>query len=105
MKFHYGTDFAVWTGTEVHCFADGCVAFAGEEAGYGKYLIVDHAEGCRTLYAHCQTLMASAGEEVAAGQVIALSGSSGRVTGPHLHFELQRDGVYLNPEYYVAISG
>lgn len=105
VKFHYGTDFAVWTGTEVHCFADGVVELAGEEPGYGKYLIVAHADGCRTLYAHCSALLVSAGEEVAAGQTIALSGDSGRVTGPHLHFELQRDGKYLNPEYYVAVPG
>ena len=105
VKFHYGTDFAVWTGTEVRCFADGRVAFAGEEPGYGKYLIVDHAEGCRTLYAHCSALLVSAGDEVKAGEILARSGDSGRVTGPHLHFELKRDGQYLNPEYYVAASG
>ena len=105
VKFHYGTDFAVWSGTEVCCFADGNVVFAGEESGYGKYLIVDHAGGCRTLYAHCSALLVSAGEQVTAGQTIAKSGDTGRVTGPHLHFELQKDGAYLNPEYYVGLSG
>lgn len=105
VKFHYGTDFAVWTGTDILCFADGVVDYVGEDAGYGNYLIVSHANGCRTLYAHCSEILVSAGENVTAGQVIAKVGATGQVTGPHLHFELMQNDVYLNPEYYVNYLG
>lgn len=105
VKFHYGTDFAAWTGTEIRSFANGTVAVAGEDGGYGKYLIIDHGSGCQTLYAHCSALLVSCGEIVSAGQTIAKVGETGQVTGPHLHFELQQDGVYLNPEYYVNQMG
>lgn len=104
VKFHYGTDFAAWTGTDICCFADGVVSVAGEDNGYGKYLIIEHRDGLRSLYAHCSELLAVCGESVSAGQVIAKVGSTGLATGPHLHFELQKDGVYLNPEYYVNFT-
>lgn len=105
VKFHYGTDFGAWTGTDIGCFADGTVSFVGWDAnGYGNYLIVAHANGCTSLYAHCSQILVSAGQSVSAGQCIAKVGATGRVTGPHLHFELQKDGIYLNPEYYVNFS-
>ena len=105
VKFHYGTDFAAWTGTNILCFADGTVSFVGEDTGYGNYLVVSHANGCRTLYAHCSEILVSSGENVTAGQVIARVGATGQVTGPHLHFELMQNDVYLNPEYYVNYLG
>ena len=105
VKFHYGTDFAAWTGTDILCFADGTVSFVGEDTGYGNYLVVSHANGCRTLYAHCSEILVSSGENVTAGQVIARVGATGQVTGPHLHFELMQNDVYLNPEYYVNYLG
>lgn len=101
VKYHYGTDLAVSTGTPISAFADGTVIFAGEEPGYGLYVILEHAQGYRTLYAHCSQLLVQAGETVTCGTQIALSGATGQVTGPHLHFELMRDGVYLNPELYI----
>ena len=101
VKFHYGTDFAAWTGTDIRSFAEGYVSVAGEDSGYGNYLILTHGDGCETLYAHCSELLVTTGEAVSAGQVIARVGETGQVTGPHLHFELKQDGVYLNPEYYV----
>ena len=105
VKFHYGTDFAAWTGTDILCFADGTVYNAGEDTGFGKYIIVDHGNDCRTLYAHCSELLVYSGETVTAGQVIAKVGDTGQVTGPHLHFELTQNDVYLNPEYYVNLMG
>lgn len=101
-RFHYGVDLAADTGTEISCFADGTVTAVGESSSYGKYCIVAHEGGYSTLYAHCSRVTASSGTAVKKGQKIAEVGETGAATGPHLHFELQRDGVYLNPVYYVA---
>ena len=98
--FHYGTDFAVQDGTNVLAFADGTVAEAGEITGYGNCVVLAHADGWTTLYAHCGSLLVKAGDSVALGDKIALSGHSGNVTGPHLHFELRHRGFYVNPEFY-----
>lgn len=100
VKFHYGTDYAVVTGTSIGAFANGTVAEAGEASGYGLYVLIDHLDGYQTLYAHCSSLKVSAGDVVSIGDVIALSGATGEVTGPHLHFELICDDVYYNPEFY-----
>ena len=102
VKFHYGTDFAASAGTDICAFADGTVLAAGQDAGYGNYVKLDHGGGFVTLYGHCSALLVSAGETVTAGQVIARVGSTGLATGPHLHFELIHEGVYLNPEFYLA---
>ena len=101
-RFHYGVDLAADTGTAVSCFADGTVTAVGESSSYGKYCIVTHAGGYATLYAHCSRITASSGAEVARGQKIAEVGETGIATGPHLHFELHENGVYLNPIYYVS---
>lgn len=98
--FHYGTDFAVADGTAVLSFADGAVAEAGEIKGYGQTVVVSHAGGWTTIYAHCSSLSVKAGDSVKKGQQLALSGHSGNVTGPHLHFELRHNGWYVNPEFY-----
>ena len=101
-RFHYGVDLAADTGTDILCFADGTVKAVGESSSYGKYCIVDHAGGYSTLYAHCSAIAAVSGAEVKEGEKIAEVGETGIATGPHLHFELQQDGVYLNPIYYVS---
>jgi len=98
--FHYGTDFAVVDGTSVLAFTDGTVLTAGEITGYGQTVIIAHADGWRTLYAHCGSILVKAGDTVKQGNKIALSGHTGNVTGPHLHFELQHNGFYVNPEFY-----
>ncbi len=100
--YHYGTDFAVWSGTAVRAFADGTVSMVGWDAGYGNYIIVDHPDGWNTLYAHCGTVYVTCGESVGLGETIALSGDTGDVTGPHLHFELRCSGTYYNPEFWLA---
>lgn len=100
--FHYGTDFAAWTGTEILAFADGTVGMVGWDAGYGNYIIVQHADGWRTLYAHCSAVYVTGGDTVTAGQCIGLVGATGDVTGPHLHLELTCNGVYYNPEFYLS---
>lgn len=103
-KFHYGVDLAADTGTEIDCFADGVVASVGESTSYGKYLTVTHAGGYTTLYAHCSAISVSSGTAVKRGQMLAQVGQTGIATGPHLHFELHRGSVYLDPIYYVAES-
>ncbi len=102
VKFHYGTDFAANSGTAVCAFADGTVLAAGQDDGYGNYVKIRHADGYTTLYGHCSKLLVRAGETVTMGQEIALVGATGKATGPHLHFELMRDGYYYNPEFYLA---
>lgn len=101
-RFHYGVDLAADTGTEVRCFADGTVTAVGDSSSYGRYCVVSHQGGYSTLYAHCSRITVSSGAAVSRGQKIAEVGDTGMATGPHLHFELQREGTYLNPIYYVS---
>ena len=101
-RFHYGIDLAAEEGTPIGCFSDGTVSVVGESSSYGKYCIVKHGGGYETLYAHCSRIRTTAGEAVDMGETIAEVGSTGMATGPHLHFELHKDGVYLNPVYYAA---
>lgn len=103
LKFHYGLDFAAELGTEIYAFADGEVFATGESSTLGKYIILTHSDGYRTLYGHCSMVVKLSGS-VAAGEVIATVGESGITTGPHLHFELQNGTLYLNPIYYVDIG-
>lgn len=100
-RFHYGIDLAADTGTDVLCFADGTVTAVGDSSSYGKYCIVSHSGGYSTLYAHCSRIKVSADAAVKKGEAIAEVGQTGMATGPHLHFELQQNGVYLNPVYYL----
>ncbi len=100
VAFHYGTDYAVPTGTEIVAFADGEVTMAGYEKGYGNYVQLTHADGWKTLYAHCDEVQVYWGQKVHQGDVIALSGETGTATGPHLHLELTHNDLYTNPEFY-----
>ena len=100
VRFHYGTDIAAWTGEYVLSFADGAVTYAGWDDSFGWHLKIDHGGGWETLYAHCSQLLVSEGQSVGKGNRVALVGESGLATGPHLHFELKKDGRYRNPEYY-----
>lgn len=100
--FHYGMDLAAAEGVTVTAFADGTVRTVGDSTILGNYLIIDHANGYSTLYAHCSRITAAAEEEVALGDTVAEVGQSGSATGPHLHFELHRGSRYLNPVYYLA---
>lgn len=100
VKYHYGTDFAANTGEKVCAFADGTIYAIGENDSYGKYVIIDHADGYRTLYAHCSKHLKGSGK-VKRGEAIALVGETGAATGPHLHFELMKGQTYLNPEFYI----
>lgn len=100
-KFHYGLDLGVATGTPVLAFAAGTVDYIGESQAYGQYLQIIHENGVTSFYAHCSKLCVQKGQRVEMGEKVAESGATGNVTGPHLHFELKKDGVRLNPDYYI----
>lgn len=99
LKHHNGLDIAAPLGTPVKPVAPGTVIFSGWKGGYGNTVILDHNDGMVTVYAHHASNNVSEGESVDMGTVIALSGSSGRSTGPHLHFEAWRSGVNITQEF------
>ena len=101
-KFHYGSDLAAQSGDDICCFADGTVTEIGQNDTMGKYIRVSHADGFATLYAHCGTVYVEKGQTVTMGEKLGLIGATGKVTGPHLHFELTKDGVYVNPAFCFA---
>ncbi|MCL6639472.1 MAG: M23 family metallopeptidase [Firmicutes bacterium] len=94
---HEGIDIAAEEGEPVRAAAPGRVAFAGPRGTYGLAVIIDHGGGVRTLYAHCSEILAGEGDRVEEGEVIARAGSTGRSTGPHLHFEVLTGGVPRDP--------
>jgi murein DD-endopeptidase MepM/ murein hydrolase activator NlpD len=94
---HPGIDIAVPTGSYVRSAGAGTVFEAGEDEIYGYYLIVDHGQGYRSLYGHASMIVATEGSSVRRGEVIALSGSSGRSSAPHLHFEILQEGTPVDP--------
>ncbi len=100
-KFHTGVDLADNRGNTVVAANDGVVIMAGWNGGYGKCVIIDHGGSTSTLYAHNDTLLVSNGESVKKGQAIAKIGTTGYSTGPHLHFEVRKNGGHTNPlDYY-----
>ena len=94
---HDGIDLAAPAGQPVKTAAPGTVLFAGEQKGYGLIVIVEHDGGLITLYAHNRDLRVKTGQKVREGQVVATVGDSGRTSGPHLHFEVRKDGVPVDP--------
>jgi LysM repeat protein len=100
-KMHEGIDIAAEEGTPVRAATAGRVVFAGPRGTYGLAVIVDHGNGTRTLYAHCSKLLVAEGNAVDTNTIIALSGNTGHSTGPHLHLEVLKNGVPLNPLIYL----
>ena len=104
-KGHSGMDLAVPTGTPIRAALPGTVTVSKYNAGgYGYYVCIDHGNGLSTLYGHCSKLLVRVGQTVEAGDIIALSGNTGRSTGPHLHFEVRVNGERTNPRYYLPTS-
>ena len=97
---HRGIDIGASYGAAILAAADGRVTNAGWNGSYGKYIVIDHGSGYKTLYAHCSVLLVSAGQNVSRGQTIANVGSTGNSTGPHLHFEVLINGSQVNPMGY-----
>jgi murein DD-endopeptidase MepM/ murein hydrolase activator NlpD len=97
-RFHRGVDIAAAYGREVPAAGSGQVLFAGEDGGYGNTVVIEHADGVRTRYAHLSSLQVAAGQQVSGGATIGRVGTTGRSTGPHLHFEVLQDGRPVDPE-------
>jgi murein DD-endopeptidase MepM/ murein hydrolase activator NlpD len=100
--FHKGIDFASDAGTDVLAVAAGIVTWAGPREGYGNLVEVNHGNGYVTRYAHAARALVAVGDQVERGQAVAVVGSTGRSTGPHVHFEVLRDGRQIDPMVYVA---
>lgn len=96
-RFHKGMDFGAAQGSPIVAATDGVVAFSGWHGGHGNYVKLNHAGGIATAYAHMSRIVARQGARVAQGQVIGYVGSTGLSTGPHLHYEVYRNGVAINP--------
>ena len=94
-------DFAGTAGSEVLAVAAGVVTYAGERYSYGNMVEVNHGNGLVTRYGHADETLVEVGETVAKGQTVALMGSTGRSTGPHVHFEVLKNGRKVNPLKYV----
>ncbi len=100
-QFHPALDISTRIGTPVVAPAAGVVTFAGREAGYGNMIVLNHGHGLVTRYGHLSAFKVKAGMEVKRGQVIGLVGTTGRSSGPHLHYEVLMAGVPTNPRYYI----
>lgn len=101
LEFHNGIDIPLWYGSKVFVTQDGVVLSSGWQAGYGWVIEVEHEMGFTTTYGHNSKLLVQKGDEVKAGSVIALSGNSGRSTGPHLHYEIRLNDVPVDPLKYL----
>ncbi|TCL55361.1 septal ring factor EnvC (AmiA/AmiB activator) [Hydrogenispora ethanolica] len=100
-KYHSGLDIAAPRGRSIVAADNGVVIFSGRNGGYGKMIIIDHGAGYSTVYAHCDYLLVAQGRSVTKGQEIGKVGTTGLATGPHVHFEVRKNGVPVNPLDYL----
>lgn len=100
-KMHNGIDIGAPSGTILHCSASGTVTFAGWQDGYGNLIIINHGNNIETRYAHCKTISVKKSQKVTVGEKIGEVGSTGRSTGPHVHFEIRLNGTPMNPQTYL----
>jgi murein DD-endopeptidase MepM/ murein hydrolase activator NlpD len=100
--FHEGLDFPANTGTPIRAAADGIVSMAEQSAAYGNIVKIEHGAGLETRYAHASKILVKVGERVVKGQEVAEVGSTGRSTGPHLHYEIRLNGESLDPRKYLV---
>ena len=98
---HYGVDLAVSIGTPVIATADGVVTFAGWDSTFGYKVVLTHADNVETIYGHNDSLTVQVGDEVKFGQTIATSGNTGISTAPHVHYEIRKNGISINPEEFI----
>lgn len=105
LSMHSGMDFAGSEGQAVNAVAAGVVTWAGDRSGYGNLVEIDHGNGYATRYGHNETILVHVGEVVKKGEVIALMGSTGRSTGPHVHFEVLYNGISVDPARFVKAAG
>jgi murein DD-endopeptidase MepM/ murein hydrolase activator NlpD len=100
LRFHYGMDFTAATGTDVFATGIGVVKSTDRESGYGNTVVIDHGFGYETFYAHLSRIKVQVGQKVNRGDVIGFVGSTGTSTAPHLHYEVSKNGVKVNPQGY-----
>ena len=98
---HTGLDIGAASGTPIHATADGVVTYASSMGTYGNLVRISHGNGVETYYAHCSRILVGVGQTVSAGDTIALVGSTGNSTGPHLHLEIRLNGTPINPQKYL----
>lgn len=101
-KFHSGIDFSAPSGTPVHATADGIISVATWSKGNGNIVVIEHGHGFSTVYAHNSRIDVKAGQTVKRGQIIAATGSTGNATGPHVHYEVWKNGKFVNPATFVS---
>ncbi|MFT7371998.1 MAG: murein DD-endopeptidase MepM/ murein hydrolase activator NlpD [Oleiphilaceae bacterium] len=99
--WHGGVDFAGKEDSDIIAVASGVVTWSGDRYGYGNLIEINHGGGYTTRYAHCKVLFAKVGDIVAKGQVLAAMGSTGRSTGPHVHYEVRKNGKGIDPKKYI----
>lgn len=102
-EFHLGIDIAAPIGSAVRATANGIVTFAGERSSYGKVVFIDHGNGYETRYAHLGSMTVVTGDRIERGKVIGTIGMTGRTTGPHLHYEVRRNGRVVNPALHLDL--
>mmetsp|Transcript_1873 Transcript_1873/g.3213 ORF Transcript_1873/g.3213 Transcript_1873/m.3213 type:complete len:139 (+) Transcript_1873:935-1351(+) len=99
---HEGVDMAANQGTPIFAAQDGVIEYADWQGGYGKLLTLSHGGGYQTRYGHCHELVGKRGQKVKAGDMIGTVGNTGQSTGPHLHFEVRKNGKALNPRQLIC---
>jgi len=99
-KFHEGIDFSAPVGTEIYATGNGTIEEAGRNAGYGNEIIIDHGYSYKTVYAHLSRVFVRPGQKILRGQIIGYVGNTGKSTSPHLHYEVHKNGVAINPIYF-----
>ncbi|RKD87774.1 M23 family metallopeptidase [Mangrovibacterium diazotrophicum] len=100
-RFHYGMDFSAPIGTEVYSTGDGVIKeVKTSRSGFGRWIVVDHGFGYETLYGHLNEFNVKVGDKVKRGSVIGYVGNAGKSTGPHLHYEVHKNGKPINPQFY-----
>ena len=104
IETHKGLDIQGPLGAQVKAMAKGIVTFAGLKGGFGNCIILNHGNGFETLYGHLSKVLVSAGEQIDIGQQIGNIGSTGRSTGPHLHYEIHKDGQKINPQAFLKLN-
>lgn len=102
--FHKGIDIVSFWGAPIYATADGFVIFTGWKSGYGKTIEISHGRGISTLYAHLSVIKVNSGTYVKKGQIIGLVGSTGTSIGPHLHYEVRKNGIAVNPIPYLNVD-
>jgi len=103
-EMHPGVDISANMGTQVHAAADGIITQAEWSSGYGKLVVIDHGNNMQTYYAHLSQWSVVPGQEIRRGEIVGLSGATGRVTAPHLHYEVRIGGTPVNPYPFLAKS-